>query len=155
MTREDLLASAARLTAPSAEAAAEFASKAMSMAEEINRIMDLRPDVKRLVGEDNLEMMHDNHRNHARFIASLLQAYNPEVLVDTVIWVFRAYLAHGFSLAYWPAQLDTWVELFNRELSEQTRREIYPFYHWMIINQAYFVALAAASPDVSRTAPGH
>lgn len=155
MTREDLLASAARLTAPSPEAAAEYANKAMSMAEEINRIMDLRPDVKRLVGADNLAMMHDNHRNHARFIASLLQAYQPEVLVDTVIWVFRAYLAHGFSLAYWPAQLDTWVELFNRELTEPTRREVYPFYHWMIVNQAYFVALAAGRPEVARSAPRH
>lgn len=155
MTRAQLLASAARLTAPSQEAATEYESKAMRMAEELNRIMDLRPDVKRLVGEDNLEMMHDNHRNHARFMASLLQAYNPEVLVDTVIWVFRAYLAHGFSLAYWPAQLDTWVDLFNRELTEKTRREVYPFYHWMIINQAHFVALAANSTEGAKTEPHH
>jgi hypothetical protein len=155
MTRAELLASAARLTAPSPEAATEYASKAMHLAEEINRIMDLRPDVKRLVGEDNIEMMHDNHRNHARFIASLLQAYNPEVLVDTVIWVFRAYLAHGFSLAYWPAQLDTWVELFNLELSEATRREVYPFYHWMIINQAHFVALAMCSLESAKNEPHH
>jgi hypothetical protein len=155
MTRAELLASAARLAAPSAEAATEYESKAMHMAEEINRIMDLRPDVKRLVGEDNLEMMHDNHRNHARFIASLLQAYNPEVFVDTVIWVFRAYLAHGFSLTYWPAQLDTWVELFNCELSEATRREVYPFYHWMIINQAHFVALAMSSLESAKQEPHH
>ena len=155
MTRAELLASAARLRAPSPEAATEYESKALHMAEEINRIMDLRPDVKRLVGEDNLEMMHDNHRNHARFIASLLQAYNPEVLVDTVIWVFRAYLAHGFSLAYWPAQLDTWVDLFNRELTEKARMEVYPFYHWMIINQAHFVALAVKCTEGAKTEPHH
>lgn len=155
MTRAELLASAALLTAPSAEAATEYENKALHMAEEINRIMDLRPDVKRLVGEDNLEMMHDNHRNHARFIASLLQAYNPEVLVDTVIWVFRAYLAHGFSLAYWPAQLDTWVALFNRELSDKTRREVYPFYHWMIVNQAHFVALATSGSGAATSPSGH
>lgn len=155
MTRAELLADAARLKAPSPGAAAEYESKAMVMAEELNRIMAGRPDVGRLVGEDNLEMMHDNHRNHARFIASLLQAYNPEVLVETVIWVFRAYLAHGFSPDYWQAQLDTWLALFERELSEETRREVCPFYHWMISNQAHFVALARSAPGATGSEPRH
>ncbi|MDT8441359.1 MAG: hypothetical protein RQ723_06830 [Desulfuromonadales bacterium] len=142
MNRESLLDSAAHLQQPSVEAAAEFAAQSMRLAEEVNRVMAGRPDVLRLVGEDNLAMMYDNHRNHARFMASLFQGYEPQVLVETVLWVFRAYLAHGFSLAYWPAQLDTWVELFRTELSEETFADISPFYHWLIIHQPQFVALA-------------
>lgn len=154
MNRENLLDSAAHLQQPSVEAAAEFDAKALRLAEEINRQMAARADVLRLVGEDNLAMMFDNHRNHARFMVSLFRGYDPKVLVETVLWVFRAYLAHGFSLAYWPAQLDTWVELFRTELSDATFSEIYPFYHWLIIHQPQFVALAAEQGTAS-SPPAH
>jgi hypothetical protein len=42
-------------------------------------------------------------------MVSLFGDYHPEVLVETVLWVFRAYRSHGFKLTYWPAQLDMWV----------------------------------------------
>jgi len=155
MNRSELLTGAMALKAPSSEVTKEFEGKSARLAEELNRILGERPDVNRLVGPDNLEMMFDNHRNHARFMTSVFYAYDPKVLVDTVIWVFRAYLSHGFSLAYWPAQLDTWVELFKQELSDQAYEEIYPFYHWLIINQATFVTLARQSSTTADEKPQH
>ena len=58
-------------------------------------------------------------------MSSLLATYSPEVLVNTVLWVFRAYRAHGFNLTYWPAQLDTWVVLLEKHLSPSVGRGAY------------------------------
>ncbi len=142
MTREQLLESASTLKQPGKAAVSEYAEKQEMLAAEINQIMRARADVQALVGRDNLAMMEDNHRNHARFMESLFRSYEPAVLVNTVLWVCQAYRAHGFQLTYWPAQLDTWVDLLRRHLTPQSFDEIYPFYNWMIVHQAAFVTLS-------------
>jgi hypothetical protein len=154
MTREELLATAGKLPRFSAETIGEFAEKRERLAAEMNRLMAQRPDLTDLIGEGNQAMMEDNHRNHARFIGSLIQNFSPQVLVETVLWVFRAYRSHGFHLTYWPAQLDTWVELLKRELSPAAYGEIYPLYHWMIIHQPTFVGLSDALIG-EQAPPGH
>ncbi|MBA4397371.1 MAG: hypothetical protein C0394_08315 [Syntrophus sp. (in: bacteria)] len=154
MTREELLATAEKLPRFSTVTAGEFAEKREQLAAEMNRIMGQRPDLADLIGQGNREMMEDNHRNHARFIGSLIQNFSPQVLVETVLWVFRAYRSHGFRLTYWPAQLDTWVEVLKRELSPGAYEEIYPLYHWMIIHQPAFVGLSDALIGEQAT-PGH
>lgn len=140
MTKEDLIKSAEMLKQPSEKAAKEFYEKKEMLAEEMNGIMKARKDLSYLIGDDNISMMEDNHRNHVRFLSSVFMQYVPEVLVETVLWVFRAYRSHGFRLTYWPAQLDQWVQIFKAQLSKETFDEIYPFYNWMIINQPVFVS---------------
>ena len=139
MSKENLLESAEALKQPSPMAAREYAEKSEMIAAEMNRLMSARTDLNALIGEGNMNMMEDNHRNHVRFISSVFHKYQPAVLVETVLWVFRAYRSHGFHLTYWPAQLDQWVMLFKAHLTEETLHEIYPFYNWMIINQSQFV----------------
>jgi len=148
MTTEDLILSASKLKQPTAEVAAEFSQKRDMLALKINEIFSKRNDIVSLIGENNISMMEDNHRNHARFLESVFTDYNPEVLVTTVLWVFRAYRTHGFHLSYWPAQLDTWVEIFKTELSKEAFAEIYPFYNWMIINQPAFANLSDIAIDL-------
>lgn len=140
MSKKDLLISAERLQQPSPEAAREYEEKREMLAAEMNRLMLTRADLHSMIGEGNSSMMADNHRNHVRFLSSVFHYYQPSVLVETVLWVFRAYRSHGFRLTYWPAQLDQWVELYKEKLSDETFREIYPFYNWMIIHQPQFVA---------------
>ena len=82
----------------------EYQGKQEQLVAEINQRMLARDDIATLVGLDNLVMMQDNHNNHACFMVSLLQIYVPEVLVDTVLWVFKAYRSHGFHNLYWSAQ---------------------------------------------------
>lgn len=139
MSKAALIASATALQQPSTQVAQEFEDKRELLAAEINRLMISRSDLNLLIGEGNTAMMEDNHRNHARFIASVFLDFQPPVLVETVLWVFRAYRSHGFHLTYWPAQLDQWVALFKTHLSPEAFKEIYPFYHWMIVNQPLFV----------------
>jgi hypothetical protein len=148
MKIEDLILSASKLQQPTAEVAAEFSQKRDMLALKINDIFTKRNDIVNLIGENNIPMMEDNHRNHARFLESVFTDYNPEVLVTTVLWVFRAYRTHGFHLSYWPAQLDTWVEIFKKELSKEAFAEIYPYYNWMIINQPAFANLSDVAIDM-------
>jgi hypothetical protein len=128
MKKEDLYKSAAKLKQPSEEAIAEFSAKADAMAIILNDRLSRRNDIVQLIGEGNLDMMCDNHRNHARFMISLFNDYSPVVFTETVLWVFRAYRSHGFKLTYWPAQLDNWVDIFKKEVSPECLDQIYPFY---------------------------
>ncbi len=108
----------------------------------LNQRLSGRKDIVQLVGEGNLDMMYDNHRNHVRFMISLFNEYDPVVFTETVLWTFRAYRSHGFKLTYWPAQLDNWVEIFKNELSQECFNQVYPFYHWMIVNNPLFAILS-------------
>jgi hypothetical protein len=154
MSKSSLISSASLLKQPSVNVATEFESKRELLASEMNRLMIARSDLNLLIGEGNTAMMEDNHRNHGRFISSVLTNYQPEVLVETVLWVFRAYRSHGFHLTYWPAQLDQWVELFKTHLSQEAFNEIYPFYHWMIVNQPLFVMESDKMINTNET-PSH
>lgn len=141
MTHEELLDTARALPPFSAEVAREYGAQREALVAEINQRLLQRTDLEQMVGPGNQAMMQDNHSNHARFVESLLGHYNPEVLVETVLWVFRAYRSHGFRLTYWSAQLNTWVEVLEERLSPSSFAAIYPLYHWFIIHIPTFVAL--------------
>ena len=141
MNKQYLMDEAAKLAPPSAETADEYAKKHEKLAAELNRLFSGRSDLELLIGAGNQAMMEDNHRNHGRFMASFLTSFNPEVLVETVLWVFRAYRNHGFQLTYWPAQLDLWLLLMKRELSPEAYQEIEPVYRFMLFHQPTFAAL--------------
>ena len=142
MNKVELVKTASALQQPSAEAIAEFSEKADAMINKLNQRFSQRKDIDQLIGERNLNMMHENHRNHVRFMISLFNDYDPVVFTETVLWVFRAYRSHGFKLTYWPAQLDSWVEIFKNELSQECFNQIYPFYHWMIVNNPIFAMIS-------------
>lgn len=127
------------LSQPSEETATEFSSKRDEIAVELNRRMGQRPDLDRLIGEGNHNMMEDNHRNQTRFIESQMMHFSPEVLVETIMWVMSAYPNHGFTKAYFPAVLDEATGVIKDLLSEKAYEEVYPFYHWMIVHHPGFV----------------
>lgn len=142
MTIHQLIQSAETLPAPGADSISEYDQKQEQMVAMLNNIMKDRKDLKQLIGEGNLDMMLDNHRNHARFIASFLITFEPQLLVNTILWVFRAYRSHGFRLTYWPAQLHQWMVVLKQCLSPQAFNQIAPLYNWMIINQPAFASLS-------------
>jgi len=137
-----LVETAGKLTQVNNNSAEEFIQKSENLINQMNNIMLDRPDIIKLIGTDNIQMMKDNHSNHIRFIISILKYPNPDVLVDTILWVFRAYRSHGFSTNYWAAQLNTWIIIIKKELSSESYSEIYPFYEWMQINIPLFVKVS-------------
>lgn len=141
MTKEELLATARELKQPPPEVADEFGAKREQLAAEGNRRMGARADLARLVGSGNETMAEDNNRNFARFMESMFRHYEPAVMLETVLWVFRAYRSHGFQTTYWPANIDTWVEMLREELSGEAFDAVYPFYNWLIVHIPWFVKL--------------
>lgn len=112
-----------------------------------------------MVGADNIQMAHDNNRNFARFMESLFREYDPNVFVETVLWVFRAYRSHGFQTTYWAANLNIWVDMISNELSKESHDDLYPFYHWIIVNIPVFVKLTEDDTEpfdpAAAPPPGH
>ncbi|NPD45883.1 hypothetical protein [Lentimicrobium sp. S6] len=147
MTKSELLISAQKLEQVSQEMADEYSSKRDLLVNLMNTKMLERQDIKEMVGEDNVNMMKDNHANHARFLESIFLNHNPEVLLDTVLWVFRAYRSRNFSSTYWSAQLNSWLEIYKENLSDACYQAVYPYYNWMQINIPSFNALAEQDFD--------
>lgn len=152
MDRNYLVKSAERLKQVSERSAVEFGSKKDNLVALMNKIMETRPDLLDMVGAGNVEMMKDNHANHARFLESIFNQHSPEILTDTVLWVFRAYRSRNFSSTYWAAQLNTWIEIYRKELSPECFQEIYPYYNWMQINIPIFNKLAEDELDAPLSA---
>lgn len=142
MDKKFLLETAQQLKQVSVKTADEYHQNAEQLTTKMNALMIERPDIKDLVGANNINMMKDNHANHVRFIASILKNYNADVLVDTVLWVFRAYRSHGFTTNYWAAQLNTWMTVIKEVLTSESFVEVYPYYEWMQINIPLFVKVS-------------
>lgn len=142
MDKNFILESAKKLKQVSEKSAEEFSAKSELLIAKINELMIERADLEKFIGEDNIAMMKDNHANHVRFISSMLKMYNPEILTDTVLWVFRAYRSHGFKTNYWATQLNSWILIINQLLTKESFNEIYPIYEWMQINIPIFVKLS-------------
>jgi len=142
MNKNHLLETAKKLKKVSDFATQEYTKKEEQLIVQMNKLMLKRTDLEALVGKDNINMMQDNHANHVRFIASILKNNNSDVLVETVLWVFRAYRSHGFSSNYWSAQLNTWMQILKTELSIETYNEVLPLYEWMQINIPIFVKVS-------------
>ncbi|RQV99369.1 hypothetical protein EH221_00255 [bacterium] len=145
MKKQDLLMTAKQIQPPSLPSTQEFTEKKVAMASDVIRILRKRPDIEKLLVSDNLDMMDDNVRNMSRFMESVFCQYNPEVLVETCLWVFRAYRNHGFQLTFWPAHLDIWIEVLKASLSDTSLSEIMPFYQWIQVNIPTFVTMTDTS----------
>ncbi|PWR75432.1 hypothetical protein ACKUB1_09190 [Methanospirillum stamsii] len=139
MKEEALVLSAQKLQQPSEASTKVFYEKIDIIAEKLNHAMLSRPDIERLVGTDNINMMENNSRNYLRFMGAMFHSYDPLILVQTSLWAFRIYRSHGFFVEYWPANLDTTVEILKKELPSPVYQEIYPFFEWLIVNIPAFV----------------
>lgn len=151
MSYELLISTAAKLPDFSKNTCNEYEVQMEIVVAKMNDLMLKREDIKSLIGPENIEMMKDNHSNHARFILSYINNPAHEVLVDTVLWVFRAYRTHGFSSNYWSAQLNNWTKVLEKELSEETFSEIIPLYNWMIINIPLFVKVSDSQLELKNS----
>lgn len=131
MDKASLLASAEALTPPSPRAAARLEQVAEQCAEEMTEAMLRLDNLAGVIGEDNQSLMELNHQNHFRYIVSLASLYDPRSFVETVIWVFRTYRAHGFTPAYWEHMLPEATAAVRRHLPEQEAREVLTLYDWL------------------------
>ena len=124
----------------SQKAAQDYAEHADKMLQYVDACMKQAP-LDALVAKQ-VEMMLQNHRNHLQFMTSFFRLNNPELLKEIVIWVYRAYQAHGFSPDYFPAVLTRWMEAVSKFLPPESATEILGVYGWMLENHRAFIAAA-------------
>lgn len=151
MDRKVILESAQKLQKISEKSYAEYNEKSEFLVNKMNSIMLERPDLEKLIGSNNSEMMKDNHSNHVRFLVSMFNNYNADVFVDTILWVFRAYRSHGFTTNYWATQLNAWINIMAEELTPACYQEVFPYYEWMQTNIASFVLLSDEKLEASNS----
>ncbi|MCC6550678.1 MAG: hypothetical protein IT279_11470 [Ignavibacteriaceae bacterium] len=146
MTKSEIIAEAGRLKAASEKSVMEYEAKSAHLVVLINKHLEARTDIYSLIGQDNLSMMRDNHLNHTKFMTAVMKNFNPQVLVETILWVLRAYKSHGFFLGYWDVQLNGWLGILTAELSMEAGAEILPFYQWMLSYIPHLDKLSSETP---------
>lgn len=112
----------------------EFERKLGLIADDLNCRMLARPDLVGHIGLNKALMRDDNSRNFCRAVASHLQNYGPEVLVEVAIKAFCVSLLVGFQFGYWPANIDTQVQVLKEEIPEPVYSEVYPFFDRLIVH---------------------
>lgn len=151
MEKSDLINSASKIVNVSEKSALEYEKNIPLLVSKMNASMLNREDIDAMIGENNQQMMQDNHANHAQFIASIFNHPNPEVLVETILWVFKAYRSRNFHSSYWAAQLNSWRNIISETLPAEAAKEILPLYHWMQINIPYFNELSDQKLETIKT----
>ncbi|MCB2294090.1 hypothetical protein LGK95_11220 [Clostridium algoriphilum] len=143
MGRSTLVKSADKIGRVSEDSIKEYVDKMEALAVGMNEIMLRREDILELIGgEKNITMMKENHNNHLRFVASILQTPDSGILVDTTLGVFRAYMSRGFSPDYWEVQLNTWRELLKQNMTDKAFLEVISIYNWFTVNIPHFTVVA-------------
>jgi len=151
MIKNSLFKTAKELAQVDEKTYTEYKSKSDLLLSKINEVIIERQDLNSLIGSENVDMMKDNHANHLRFMASVFKNFNPEILVDTVLWVFRAYQTHGFSSNYWAAQLNAWIKILEDNLSTESYKHIYPYYEWMQVNIPIFTNISQSDINLHKS----
>ena len=121
----------------------------------VNKKMVSRQDLEDLIGQNPMNIMFDNHRNHAVFMDNVFQLGLFSLLVNIVPWVYRAYCNHGFSANYFPVHLRAWKETLEETFSPETSEPLLRVYDWMLSHHEDFFALseAPASTNAASSAP--
>ena len=139
---EDFDLSISELPEVSREATRDYVENTDRLIEIVNNDLKNRDYIEELIGNNSVQIMVDNHENHARFMANVFKLNNYEMLLDTIIWVYRTYRRHGFSYDYFPVELKAWSRAVERELGSRSANQINEIYSFMLDNHERFVELA-------------
>lgn len=147
-----LYSDVAKLAPVPFNAAMEYSDKKHTLTTEVNRIMESNPDLKSLIGQNPLSMMHDNHNNHAEFMSNVIKLNDYSFMLKTVLWVYRSYSIQGFSYEYFPVHLKAWLKSIDIYLEPDQSQEIKSIYEWIIDNHQLLIEAAqqdSSHPEIS------
>lgn len=149
MKRKDLIEDAKSLKQPSQETLMEFTDKKEMMIRDLNDLLFSSPGFESIVAKDLHDMLRDNHQNQFKFMESVYSAYNADVFVNTVLWVFSTYRSHGFNLEYWDRLFPAVLKIYEKHLTGQAFAELAPFYRWLNAKKHVFIQLSneAGQPE--------
>jgi hypothetical protein len=123
----------------SKEAAEEYGKNIDVMIKKVDQDMSEKENLNQLIGDNPLNKMEDNHKNHANFMYNSFQLNDPELFLNTIIWVYKTYNNHGFSYDYFPVELRSWISAVKKYLSTETQNSIIKVYKWMLNYHQIFI----------------
>lgn len=136
-----LIEEAEKLKAPSESAAKEYNSNMDKIIADINAYMKAQKNINALINNTDLAKMQINHSNHVRFMDSLFETYQPEVFINTILWVYKTYQKHGFSADYWKVLIKGFEKNLREVLSPNAYKEIIVYYLFIKKNHSNFLKL--------------
>ncbi len=113
-----------------------------------NTVIGNRDDFPSLTGGNPPGMVEDNHRNHTMFMSTVFTIGEYELLAATLPWVYRAYMAHGFSPGYFPEVVKAYMEGVSIHVPRELSGEILEIYSWILDSHRRLLELAGASGEL-------
>ena len=141
VTIQDLIDDARTLPIVPLKEAALYHENISDLTRDVDESMRSLPTINTLIGHNPLQVMYDNHRNHAAFMAAVFSIGSYELLVQTLPWVYRSYSAHRFSYDYFPLELQAWIDAIEKK-QNQSMQTIVAVYQWMIQKHEAIVFLS-------------
>ena len=128
------------------DASLEYSRLRGALEELVNNRVSSLPHINKIVPHRLRSVMLDNHRNHVNFMANVFTFNQPDMLLQTIPWVYRTYHDHGFSYDYFPEHLTAWQNAVTELLMPTAAAAINPVYRWMVDHHNQFVT-ASLSAD--------
>jgi methanogenic corrinoid protein MtbC1 len=126
----------------SSESALAYEKAKETLIDKVNGALTRHPHLEQLIGLNPIQMMYDNHRDHANFMVTVLKLNAFEMLVRIVPWVYRTYHRRGFSYHYFLEELTAWQEAVKITLDERSAEEIIPVYGWLLAHHEDMIKLS-------------
>jgi methanogenic corrinoid protein MtbC1 len=115
----------------------------------VDDTLSAEPSIHDLIGNNPMQMMYDNHRHHAAFMATVFSIGNYELLAKTVPWVYRAYAARNFSYDYFSLELRTWLLALEKTIDPNMTKEIKSIYSWLLSRHENMICLSQTEAESS------
>ena len=142
MTMDEMLKKARELPLVPLAATTEFKYFIPVLTKYVDDKLLSMPRIISLISNNSPQVMIDNHKNHAEFMATVFSIGNYELLCKTVPWVYRSYHSHKFSYDYFPVELKAWQEAIERYIDKNLSEAIITIYDWLINHHEQFIALS-------------
>ncbi|GAB6095265.1 hypothetical protein JCM14469_15170 [Desulfatiferula olefinivorans] len=145
-TLEQVIAEARTLSPVPPDEAAAYRQCSPALIRHLNETLGADPSIDGLIGHSPLDVMYDNHKHHAAFMATVFDTGSYDLLARTVPWVYRSYHARRFSHDYFLLALSTWIRAVETH-APRAMDHVLAVYRWMIRRHDAMI-------DLSRTDAG-
>lgn len=101
------------------------------MLEAVNTTMQQHPQLTDLIGPNPIQVIYDNHSNHARLMLAQFRFHGARTLVGALIWMYRTLIQRGVAPDYFLVALDVWMQTIDQHLDRHSARSIKSVYQLM------------------------
>ncbi|MDC0336506.1 hypothetical protein OAN24_06410 [Pseudodesulfovibrio sp.] len=129
----ELIESAAKLPRPANDWRPMTDDFGARLAQRLDGLMRAETTIDTLVPIKKRGLMRENHRNHMKYMDSMVELFNPTLFVETVIWAMNTYRNHGFAIGYWKIMIPHCIELM-RKFGSKRNQHVISYYQWIMDN---------------------